>query len=570
MFRVDWKTLSQPRAERSQDIVLKDCAIQFDKFPYPLRQVRGRVTERDNQWALHDIVGHGADDSATVMCRGIATPLSAGCLVELDFDGTSVPLDESLRKALPKGVQLAWGELCPQGRLDFAARVVHQTGEPKPEIEVTLWPHERNLSIQPLKFPYRLEQIDGIAKFQAERVELANLRAVHGRVDCSAAAGAWQPTADGGWQLDFRGVNVDRLVPERDRDLLVALPPALQRIIERLQPIGTFHIHNSNVSFAKSAQSNQLAATWDVQLECLQAALPGALPLESITGGIRLAGRCDAQGQYSTGELDLASVSWKDMQFTHVRGPLWIDRSLCLLGDAAAERQGKPLQRITADAYGGSLTANAVCQHDANSNYSLDLALGGVSLARFVSERLGGPQDMAGNVSGRLRLSGSGKSVQALSGNGELRVVDANIYELPILVRLLKVLRNRTPSTTAFNQCEMQFAVQGERVLFQKLNLLGDAVSLYGKGETNFNRELDLVFYTLIGPADLPIPLWKSIAGQVSQQGLQLKVAGRWGNPDVQSEPFPAVNEIIQQIQAGAATMAPTTAVRDALTPTLK
>jgi hypothetical protein len=261
-------------------------------------------------------------------------------------------------------------------------------------------------------------------------------------------------------------------------------------------------------------------------------------------------------------------VIWKDMQFTNVRGPLWIDKSFCLLGEAAAEKQRQQPQRVTADAYGGSLVANAACQHDANSNYSLEVALGGVSLARFVSERFGGPQDMTGTVSGKLRLSGMGKSLQTLNGNGELRVVDANIYELPMLVRLLKVLRNRTPSTTAFNQCEMQFAVQGERVLFQKLNLLGDAVSLYGEGETNLDRQLDLVFYTLIGPADLPIPLWKTIAGQVSQQGLQLKVAGRWDNPEVQSEPLPAVNEVFQRIQAGAATMAPTTAVRDALAPT--
>jgi hypothetical protein len=568
LFRVDWKTRSQPRAERLQDIVLKDCMIQFDKFRYPLRQVHGRVIERDGRWTLHDIQGRDLNGTATVTCRGQATPRGAGCLVDLHLDAASVPLDGNFREALPPGMQRAWNELQPQGRVDFSAHVVHETGQPKPTIEIMLQPRQRTVSIQPLKFPYRFEQIDGALRYQAGRLELANLRASHGPVDCSAASGTWQPTTDGGWQLELRGINVDRLDPQRDRDLLVALPPALRRIIERLQPRGTFHVHNSSAALVRSPQSSQLAAQWDVQLECYQAAMPGALPLESISGGIHLVGRHDAQAQYATGELDLSSITWKDMQFTNVRGPVWIDRSFCLLGEAASAKQGQQPCRITANAYGGSLTANAACQHDAQSNYTVDMAVGGVSLARFVSERLGGPQDMAGTVSGRLRLSGIGKSVQYLKGGGELRVVDANIYELPMLVRLLKVLRNRTPSTTAFNQIEMQFAVQGEHVHFQKLNLLGDAVSLYGKGETNFDRELDLVFYTLIGPADLPIPLWKSLAGQVSQQGLQLKVAGRWDNPEVESEPFPAVNEIIQQIQASAATMAPTTAVRDALTPT--
>jgi hypothetical protein len=570
VFRVEWKTRLQPRAERFQDILLKDCIVQFDRFRYPLRHVHGRVTERSGQWTLHDIEGRGERDTTRVKCSGQVTPTGAGRLVALAFHAANVPMDDQLRDALPRGAQQAWNELQPHGRVNFAAHVVHETGQVKPAIEVTLEPCERSVSIQPLAFPYRLEQVEGDARLQDGRVDLSSLRAVHDRVECSASSGTWQSTGDGGWQLDLRGVNADRIAPHGDRALLTALPPTLRRMIERLQPVGTFHVHNSSVTIGKSPQSNQLAAAWDVNLECFQAALPGALPLESISGGIRLVGQRDAQAQYTMGELDLSSVTWKDMQFTNVRGPLWIDRSFCLLGEAAAKQQrGRP-RRITADAYGGSLTANAACQHDASSNYALDVTLGDVSLARFVSERLGGPQDMAGTVSGRLRLTGTGKSVQSLNGSGELRVVDANIYELPLLVRLLKVLRNRTPTTTAFNECEMQFAVQGQRVQFQKLNLLGDAVSLYGNGETNFDRELDLVFYTLIGPADLPIPLWKTIAGQVSQQGLQLKVAGRWDNPEVEKEPFPAVNEIIQQIQAGAATMAPTTAVRDAIAPTRK
>jgi hypothetical protein len=77
------------------------------------------------------------------------------------------------------------------------------------------------------------------------------------------------------------------------------------------------------------------------------------------------------------------------------------------------------------------------------------------------------------------------------------------------------------------------------------------------------------VFYTLIGPADLPIPLLKSIAGQVSQQGLQLKVVGKWDEPEVQRKALPALNDAFQQIQAeiqaGAATLAPSTAARETI-----
>ncbi len=566
-FRAEWTDPFQPRADVTKNIRLKNCAIQYVPFPYPLHNVNGLVSERNGHWTLQDIQGLGGDETTVVICRGTSTPIADGCHVDLNFRANNVQLDDNLKRALEPPAQRAWDELQPQGRIDLTAHVVHETGRPKPTVVVTLQPRERTVSIQPLKFPYRFEQVEGAAKFEAGRVELSDIRARHDRVDYSAASGTWQPRTDGGWQLDLRGVNADRFMPYGDRDLLVALPPTLQSIVERLQPSGTMSVVNSSLSFAKSPQSERLTAAWDVNLDCHQAAIQGGVPLQSVTGGIQLRGRFDAQAAYTFGELKLDSVIWRDMQFTNVRGPLWIDRQSCLFGDPASAKLALPARKVTADTYGGSLTANAELQHVGSPNYKLELALGGVSLARFANERLGGPSELNGNVSGRLLLAGTGRSVQTLNGNGELHVVDANIYELPVLMRLLKVLTNRPPTTTAFNRCDMQFAIQGDHVHFQQLNLLGDAVSLYGKGETNFDQELDLVFYTLIGPADLPIPLWRSIAGQVSQQGLQLKVVGNWDDPDVQRKAFPAVNDMIQQIQAGAATMSPTTAVRDAFIP---
>ena len=95
-------------------------------------------------------------------------------------------------------------------------------------------------------------------------------------------------------------------------------------------------------------------------------------------------------------------------------------------------------------------------------------------------------------------------------------------------------------------------------------------MSLYGKGKTGFDRKLDLVFFTLIEPANLPIPLWKTIAGQVSQQALQLNVVGTWDDADVRPETLPGVSQVLEQIQAefqqGAATMTPAAATRNAAT----
>ncbi|HEX2477462.1 MAG TPA: AsmA-like C-terminal region-containing protein [Lacipirellulaceae bacterium] len=570
-FRAEWKDRAQPAADVTHEILLKDCFIQYAAFPFALHRVNGLVSQRNRIWTLQNLEGRGASESTVVKCNGTSTPQGAGCVVDLVFDATSVPLDETLRLALPPTAQKAWDELQPQGRVDFSTHILHETAQEKPLVALQLKPCDLSVSVQPRSFPYRLEQIQGTATFQAGRVELSNLSGRHDRASYSAAQGIWQSTPDGGWQLQLQGINIDRLTPRRDRDLLVALPRALQNIVERLQPTGDFAVHNSSLSLAKPIDSNRILAAWDARLLCHQATFQGAFSPQSVTGEIRLVGRNDLQTPYTAGELDLDSLVWKDMQFTHVRGPLWIDPTICLFGELASQRQGQPARRLTADAYGGSLTANAVLQHGANPGYELDMALGGVDLGRFANERLGGSGGLSGTVSGKLMLTGAGRSLQMLSGGGEMHVVDGNIYQLPFLVSLLKVLKNRTPSSTAFDRCDMRFAFQGEYIQFQQLNLLGDALSLYGNGETNFNRDLNLVFYTLIGPADLPIPLLKSFAGQVSQQGLQFKVIGKWDNPEVQRKALPALNDAFQQIQAeiqaGAATLAPSTAARDIFSP---
>ncbi|MEX0585576.1 MAG: hypothetical protein WD176_02960, partial [Pirellulales bacterium] len=365
--------------------------------------------------------GRGGNDSAVVVCNGDWLPADDGCRIDLVFQAQNVPLDDNLKQALKEPAQRAWRELRPQGQVDFAARVVHETGQPEPAIAVTLRPRERSVSIEPQTFSYRLEQIEGTATFQGGRVDLTNVIAHHDRATYSAASGVWQPTPGGGWQFTLSGFNSDNLTAHRD--LLIALPLRLQKTLERLQPAGTFELHHSTLSFTKDPSADRLATAWDVNLVCHQAALQGRIPLDNIWGEVRLVGQDTGQASYTTGELAIDSLICKDVQLTNVRGPLWIDRSLCLLGEPATKKQNQPPRRITADAYGGALAGDARIEHDGNPRYQVEAALGGVDLGRFANERLSGSKEQTGTVSGKLSLTGAGQSTHALNGSGELHVV---------------------------------------------------------------------------------------------------------------------------------------------------
>lgn len=552
-FQAEWREPTQSRADVKQEIRLKDFTLRPAVFPFPLRDVNGLLTEQSGRWKLESVQGCDASGSAIVRCHGDLHQ-------ELHLSAENIALDDTLKMALTPGAQQLWDELRPQGRIDFAARLVQDGSQRAPVITANVVSRGRSVSIFPATLGYRLEQIDGLVTFDGNRVELRNLSARHEQAGFSAASGTWASLNDGGWRLDLAGVSADRLSP---RDLTVALPPTMRHNIERLQPGGTFWVTNSGLSIVKLPQSKRLKAEWDLNLVCRQASLRCGFPVQGLTGEVRLIGRDDGQQIYTAGELSLDSLVWRDVQFTRIQGPLWMDSVVCLLGEPATQKQGLPPRQITADAYGGSIAANAELRHNATPSFHLNMAVDGASLARFANERLGGPEDMTGSISGRLVLSGDASSTQSLRGAGEIHVVDANIYELPVLVAMLKVLRNRTPNTTAFNRCDMRFTIEGEDIQFQQLDLLGDAVSLYGKGNSGFDRRLDLMFYTLIEPANLPLPFWRTIAGQVSKQAWQLKVVGTWDKAEVQPQPLPGFNQMFEQLQAGAATMAPATAGRD-------
>jgi len=138
-----------------------------------------------------------------------------------------------------------------------------------------------------------------------------------------------------------------------------------------------------------------------------------------------------------------------------------------------------------------------------------------------------------------------------LAGYGEVQITEANIYELPILVSMLKVLRNESPDSTAFNQVDSQFRIQGQHIYLDKLNFKGDAISLLGRGETNFDHQLNLDFHAVVGRNEIRLPLVKKIVNRVGEQTLQMSVRGTLTDPKVSTQALPGINNFIKQLQSG-------------------
>ncbi|MEO0530784.1 MAG: AsmA-like C-terminal region-containing protein, partial [Planctomycetota bacterium] len=553
----------QWRAERNDPTVrlprlalkmrLNRCRMLYDKFPYPLDNVTGWVEQRDKNWKFYELRARDTQGRTLVAGAGTLEPRDGTCRFDLRLQGEATALNQTLYDALPSDAQQAWAFLRPRGQIDFVADITRECGQREPAVRLAMTPHQRNLAIEPPLsaggYRYRLERVDGNFDWAADRLVIKNARAEHGRTQYTSD-GTFERRNNGSWKLDLQGLNADRL--SFDRDFLLAAPPELREVIEDLQPTGAFELFDSRLEVIQNAgPSGTVGARWRIGLDCHQASLNPGVPLDGMSGVIRLSGQSDGTAAATAGELDLDSLFWNDLQLTNVRGPLWADGNDCFLGEGATRKvQGTESRSIEANAYGGAVRINSWVRHGGQARYGLALSVGGVDVTRLSAEWLQRPEALDGSLDGQLELQGVGSSVYGMTGRGAFAVSDADLYELPLFLSLLKYLRNRAPDTTAFNRLETKFTLEGEDLTFENFDLLGDAVSLYGKGTATLQRDVDLTFASIVGRNEFSVPILNSLVRSASEQLLRLRVVGPADNPEVRREVLPMAGNVFEQLQS--------------------
>lgn len=563
-WRADRLDPSELKPRIALDLRLVDCQVRYDRFPYPLSGVTGWVRQRGRRWDFSELRSLDARGRPLVVGSGSLVPEAEGHRLRLQFRGEAAPLDQTLFAALPENAQKAWALLRPRGQINFVADISRPPGAVEPTVRLTMDPHERSVAIEPALssngYRYRLERLDGRFLWGADRLVIERARAEHGRTSFQTD-GEWEALPTGGWALRLRGLHADRMA--FNRDFMLAAPEGLRGVIEELNPRGGLDLFDSRLEITQRADpSSTVEAAWQLGVSCHQVSLDCGIPIEAISGVVRLQGRSDGASAFTAGELDLESLFWNDLQLTSVRGPLWADATDFFLGEGVAERLGGDRRRVTAEAYGGEVAANSWVRHGGGVRYGAQFNLRDVDVARLSTEWLGRTETLQGDLEGSLELQGGGLSIYGLQGSGQMAINDADLYELPVLVSLLKTLRNRTPDKTAFNRVEAKFDLRGDEFRFANLDLLGDAISLYGKGTANFDRTVDLTFASIVGRNDLAVPILRSFVSSASEQLLRLEVEGPIDNPTIRRNMLPLVGNVLEQLQGELGPRATATAPR--------
>ncbi|MDO5308420.1 MAG: AsmA-like C-terminal domain-containing protein [Planctomycetia bacterium] len=164
-------------------------------------------------------------------------------------------------------------------------------------------------------------------------------------------------------------------------------------------------------------------------------------------------------------------------------------------------------------------------------------------VTRFFSP---GSQPLKGNVAAYATLQGEGSNIATLRGVGGARVTDAELYEMPQIVRILQTLSVQEPDRTAFKSSVVDFEALGDRIKLTRVLLEGDALTVFGDGWLTLREQeklIDLTLSSRLGNRQSQIPIVSDVLGAAGDQIAQIRVEGNLSSPVIQQERFPGVKK---------------------------
>jgi len=317
-----------------------------------------------------------------------------------------------------------------------------------------------------------------------------------GRHDAStlSADGQCVQNANGRWELLLDLHSGSRLHP--DAELIAAMPTSLREAMRRLQLRGPVSLRGETRILLPDATNPSPAVAWNLRLQLEGNRIGDVGPVHSIRGEIAVRGVQDQNGPRAIGQVRIDSMHVYDQQITKIEGPFSVNGDRLLMG----AQSRKPTSGL-------SISGHSNDRDDGMSSIEGRLFDGKVRMdghciriPTLLADFGYSDNTLTGTFQGDARLQGTLGNLDLLNGSGSARLSGANLYQLPLIVQVLNLLRITPTEDVAFTDGQAEFAIDGRTMTFADVQIWGDLVVLHGGGTLNRARELDLTFNTRVSP----------------------------------------------------------------------
>ncbi len=518
------------------EIHFAECQAQWDKFPLLLESVCGDLTVHPKEQGVEQYEFknfEGTHNGGKVFVCGKTMPRVDGAsdgLLIVNITGQDLSLDMDLKNALTRSdypkLGTTWDNFAPAGRFSFQAHVEKTADQHDMDIGVDV----AGCAIKPSFFPIDLLDVTGKIRYHDKKIEITNFTARHNSSLFSIQRGKVDLLELDRFYVTLEDIRGNHVL--LDDGLLQALPEKLRKTAQGI------HLQDQTVDMqAKTVvishtdphNANERDVYWNGQLWFQDANLQAGIDFKNVTGSMACEGRCRGEHMLGlTGNIFVNDATVLGQPFHDA----WTHFAI------GKETPDVMLFTIYAPIFGGKITGAGRVELTSTEHYQMDLAASEIALERFAAYNLGPKHPMAGIAAGQVHLEGQGADGGSnLKGQGTIDVPyspKTKLMDLPLLLDLLKFLGLGLPDRTAFEEAHARFAIDGNRLTVSKLELLGNAISLYGKGDVNMaTKDLKLDMYSSWGRAEQLLPsVFRNVPSAISKQLLKIEVRGKIGGHD--------------------------------------
>jgi hypothetical protein len=234
-----------------------------------------------------------------------------------------------------------------------------------------------------------------------------------------------------------------------------------------------------------------------------------------------------------------------------VQGPYWIDGRRLVFGKLAdGEANNRAPRQLTARLLSGLMSLDGEVLLTGDGTFDVEATLANADLAEVARQLAPHQPAASGKVFGTARVGGNSQGKHTWHGNGQISLREADLYELPAMINLLKLLSVQRPqrANTAFTNSNIDFRIEGDDLALERIDFSGDAISLKGKGRMNAQRQIDLKFYPLVGREERHLPIFRPLLGETGREFMLIEVTGTLDQPQIDRQVFPRLDARLAQL----------------------
>jgi len=591
--------------DKSRTLYVKAKAVDavYDKFPYPLKNVsgklvmgrdetvfenltsivddrqivlNGKVTYADNKLASYD-VNIEADNVVldktlertlektvwsdykryitpnTQATAKLDTQLhifrDLGRDEQANYQGSlfvdDIPLSENYLSTLSLKVRRIVDQFGPRGFVALSLAVDSSFGD-RAFDKIDVYP--RDVSVIYEKFPYPLRNVNGHIVVRPEKIILDNITAMPAE-SIHTTDDKFSVVIDG--DIEYTGGEFERAdmkIKARDvlmdEKLMLSLPENLGEYYGCLDATGRVDVDLQSFKVTKQADMNNLFDFAGV-IKVKNASFPVGPEISEFFAEIQTAG----QYSQSLGLTKLNNIINASQMRIQNKQLTNLDAELIYNPD----NKSFAAEEFTADMYDGRVAGDlAISQSSSGLVYSLNTGFDKINLHQFLADTdpdgVFDDTGTRGNMDGSLIIEGPFADRNSMMGSCKLNISDMQFGKLSVLSKVFLVLQLNIPADYAFENMIVDSFIKKDKILISNVDISGSNLAFKGSGIIDTDdKQIDLTLYARgerlarLGPN-----LLQSLTDTLGKAVLKIEVKGNYDNPTITRKTLPVVGDVLK------------------------